>query len=77
MKATILLEELNCDNCMAYICQKLSLVKDVYDILPDAINSKITFTYKSENAALEAVEILSDFRKHEKDEAFNENLKIA
>ena len=77
MKATILLEELNCKNCIAYISQKLSQIKDIYEILPDAINSKIIFTYKSENAALEAVGILSSFRNKEKDEEFKENLKIA
>jgi copper chaperone CopZ len=77
MKATILLKELNCGNCIAYVTKKLSKIKDIHHILPDAEASKITFTYNSEAAALEAVGVLSSFRKQESEEEFNKNLKIA
>ncbi|TDN79656.1 copper chaperone CopZ [Salegentibacter sp. 24] len=77
MKATILLEEIGCGNCMAYVTKELSKIKDINDISPDAEASKITFTYNSEGAALEAVEILSTFRKREKKEEFSRQLKIA
>ncbi|PRX44367.1 hypothetical protein [Salegentibacter salegens] len=77
MKATMLLEELNVGNCIAYITRELSKIKDICDIYPDSEASKITFTYNSEFAALEAVEVLSSFRNKEKEEEFNETLKIA
>ncbi|MBZ9631354.1 heavy-metal-associated domain-containing protein [Salegentibacter sp. LM13S] len=77
MKATILLEDLNVGNCITYVTKELSKIKDICDISPDAEASKISFTYNSEVAALEAVEILSSFRHQEKEEEFNQNLKIA
>ena len=77
MKATILLEELNCGNCIAYVTKELSKIEDIHDISPDPKDSKITFTYDSEVAALEAVGILSTFRKLEKEEEFTQKLKIA
>lgn len=73
MKATISLKELNCGNCMAYVAKKLSKIKDIYDISADEKASRISFIYKSEVAALEAVGILTSFRKLEKEE----DLKIA
>lgn len=63
MKATISLEELNCGNCITYITQKLSKIKDIYEISADEKASRISFIYKSEVAALEAVGILTSFRK--------------
>ncbi|MBZ9729376.1 heavy-metal-associated domain-containing protein [Salegentibacter sp. JZCK2] len=77
MKATILLEELNCGNCIEYVTKELSKIEDIHDILPDTKSSKITFTYDSEGAALEAVGILSSFRKLEKEAEFKQELKIA
>jgi len=77
MKATILLEELNCGNCVKYVTEKLSKIKDIFDILPDEKASKITFSYNSEVAALEAVGIISSFRKMDKEEDFDHKLKIA
>ncbi len=77
MKATMLLEELNVGNCIAYITRELSKIKDICDIYPDSEASKITFTYNSEFAALEAVGVLSSFRNKENEEEFNETLKIA
>ncbi|HKL36505.1 MAG TPA: cation transporter [Salegentibacter sp.] len=68
MKATVLLEELNCDNCITYLSQKLSKIKDIYDISADEKASKISFIYKSEVAALEAVRILSALRKMRKED---------
>ena len=73
MKATISLEELNCGNCITYITQKLSKIKDIYEISADEQASRISFIYKSEVAALEAVGILTSFRKLGKEE----DLKIA
>ena len=77
MKATMLLEELNVGNCITYITKELSKIKDICDIYADSEASKITFTYNSEFAPLEAVGVLSSFRHKEKEEEFNENLKIA
>lgn len=77
MKATILLEELNYGNCIAYITRKLAKIKDIYEISADEKASKISFIYESELAALEAVEILSSFRKKEQKNEFNQDLKIA
>lgn len=77
MKATILLEELNCKNCIDYVTEELSKIKDIFDISPDEKSSKISFHYGSENAALEAVSILSTCRELENGEAFNQELKIA
>ncbi|OEY72342.1 heavy-metal-associated domain-containing protein [Salegentibacter salarius] len=73
MKASISLEELNCGNCITYITQKLSKIKDIYEISADEKESRISFIYKSEVAALEAVGILTSFRKFDKEE----DLKIA
>ena len=73
MKATISLEELNCGNCITYITQKLSKIKGIYEISADEKASRISFIYKSEVAALEAVGILTSFRKFDKEE----DLKIA
>ncbi len=73
MKATILLEQLNCGNCIAYVSKKLSKIEDIHDILPDAKSSKITFTYDSEGAALEAVGVLSSFRKLERKRSLLKN----
>ena len=73
MKASIALEELNCRNCITYITQKLSKIKDIYEISADEKEYRILFIYKSEVAALEAVGILTSFRKFDKEE----DLKIA
>lgn len=77
MKATILLEELNCGNCIAYVTEELSKIKDIFNILPDEKASKITFSYKSEIAALKAVGILKSFKEQKKEYEFHHQLKIA
>ncbi|SKB39780.1 Heavy-metal-associated domain-containing protein [Salegentibacter holothuriorum] len=77
MKATISLEELNCGNCITYLTQQLSKIKDIYDISADEKAARVSFIYKSEVAALEAVGIFNSIRKLENRGNCEQNLKIA
>lgn len=77
MKATISLKELNCRNCITYITQRLSKIKDIYDISANEKEARVSFIYKTEFAALEAVGILNSFKKPENRDQCDNDLKIA